>query len=195
MRLGLLAAVALAACELAGPAGAGEPFDGAARSLDALGRMVLEAVDQGDAAAIDRHRLTESEHNGVIWPELPASAPEVSFPVDYAWRNIQQRHHRSTARMRSMLGGSGVAFRDVECRGPTEPFATFEVRTDCWVIFEREEDGGRFEVQLFKDVVVRGGGYKYFRLYDEEPRPVRAVTSAGDAGRRAAPRRTGRAGA
>ena len=151
-----------------------------APSLDGLGRAVLAGLTQGERASVERHRLTEHEHNDVIWPELPASAPEVNFPLDYAWQNIQSRHRRSLARTRATLEGRNAAFRSVDCRGETQSFETFEVHTDCWVVFDLTDRGERFEVQLFKDVVARGGGYKYFRLYDEEPRRMVQASARGD---------------
>ena len=45
------------------------------------------------------------------------------------------------------------------------------VLTDCWVLFE-EAGEARAEIQLFKDVLFRNGGFKVFRYYDEGPRRV-----------------------
>lgn len=52
------------------------------------------------------------------------------------------------------------------------------VLTDCFVVFTVDHGPELWEAQLFKDAVVRGGGHKIFRYYDEEPRPYarRAVT-------------------
>jgi hypothetical protein len=40
-------------------------------------------------------------------------------------------------------------------------------------VFSFDEDERVLEAQLFKDVLVRGGGHKIFRYYDEEPRGKR----------------------
>ena len=67
-------------------------FEGAAPSLDFLAEGVLQAMARQDEPMLEAYRLSEYEHNEVVWPELPASAPEVNFPLDYAWENIQNRN-------------------------------------------------------------------------------------------------------
>ena len=151
-------------------------FEGSAPSMEVLGRQVLEALTRGDTAALERVRLTELQHNEAVWPELPASAPEVNFPVDYAWTNIQNRNRRALSRTLPAYAQRTLIYDAVECRGETEPFRTFEVHTDCWIVFTSGEDPRRWEVQAFKDVLSRGGGYKIFRYYDEEPRPYGGAT-------------------
>jgi hypothetical protein len=148
-------------------------FENAAPSLDVLGSQVLALLTRSDTIGLERFRLTEHEHNDVVWPELPAAAPEVNFPIDYAWTNIQNRNRRGLARILPMFADRSLGFQDVQCRGETEHFATFSVRTDCWVVFVAGDAPVRWEAQVFKDVLERGGGYKIFRYYDEEPRPYR----------------------
>jgi hypothetical protein len=145
-------------------------FPGSAGSLEELGSRVLTALAAADTQALAGLRLTEHEHNRVVWPELPASRPEVSFPLDYAWTNIELRNASSLARILPMFAERQPAFERVECRGPTERFRTFEVLTDCWVVFADADAPDLLEIQAFKDVLVRGGGFKVFRYYDEEPR-------------------------
>ena len=145
-------------------------------SLDGLGEGVLAALVAGDTAALERFRLTEQEHNDEVWPELPASAPEVNFPVDYAWTNIENRNRRGLARLLPIFEGEDVSFRAVECRGETQAFESFVVETDCSLVFTRP-DGQLWEVQAFKDVLVREGERRIFRYYDEEPR-LRAEQSS-----------------
>ena len=145
-------------------------FDGSTETLDGLGRMVLDALVRADTLALGSVRLTEDEHNGVVWPELPASRPEVNFPLDFAWTNIELRDRRSISRLLPVFDGLEARFRTVQCRGETQAFESFRVLTDCWTLFDVEGREGPFEAQLFKDVVVRGGGHKIFRYYDDLPR-------------------------
>lgn len=152
-------------------------FPGSTETIDGLGRAVLEALSRSDTVALAELRLTEREHNDVVWPELPAARPKVNFPIDFAWSNIEMRDRRSLTRLLPVFDGLDAHFRTVQCRGATQTFETFEVLTDCWTIFDVEGREGPFEAQLFKDVLVRGGGHKIFRYYDEMPRrhdPARA---------------------
>lgn len=148
-------------------------FAGSQPTMEALGRHALEGLVRQDESALGAVRLTEEEHNGVVWPELPASAPEINFPVDYAWTNVENRNRRALARLFPVFADRSFGFQGVECRGPTETFGTFSVRTDCYLLFVVDEKPDRWEIQAFKDVLIRGGGYKIFRYYDEEPRRYR----------------------
>ena len=145
-------------------------LEGAAETLDGLGRMVLGALVRADTLALASVRLTEQEHNEVVWPELPAARPEVNFPLDFAWTNIELRDRRSVSRLLPVFHELDVRFRGVQCRGGIQTFDSFRVLTDCWTLFDVEGREGPFEAQLFKDVVVRGGGHKIFRYYDQLPR-------------------------
>jgi hypothetical protein len=144
----------------------GAVLAGSAATLEALGSRALIALVAADTAAADALRLTEREHNEVIYPELPAAA---SFPVDLAWENVQRRSRRDLGRQIARFGGRDLAYDGTFCQGETQAYRTFEVRTDCWVVF-RDAERGRFRVQLFEDVIVRGGGHKIVRWYDEGPR-------------------------
>lgn len=145
-------------------------LEGSAATLDILGEAVVESVVRGDTAALAGFRLTEEQHNRVVWPELPVSAPEVGFPVDFAWQNIETRNRSALLRTLPAYRDRDLDFRRVECRGEAERFETFEVLTDCWLVFADEGRSGTWEVQAFKDILLRGGGYKIFRYYDGEPR-------------------------
>ncbi len=155
------------------PADPGPPFPGSARSLEELGARVLHALVVGDTLALEEVRLTEEEHNGVIWPELPAARPEANFPVEFAWQNIQMRNRRELGRILPWYSGRELRFSSVRCRGDVQRFPTFAVHTDCQVVF-RDGELGLLAAQIFKDVVQRNGGYKIFRYYEEDPRPFSA---------------------
>ena len=88
-----------------------------------------------------------------------------------AWQNIELRNQRAVGRLKHDLEPlTPMAFEGVECRGETRVFETFQVRTDCYTRFTH--GGSTWEIQLFKDVLERGGGHKIFRYYDEQPRPI-----------------------
>lgn len=173
--LGVLALLSGGCGGSEGPAFAGEPpFPGSAPSLEALGETVLAALAAGDTAALQAVRLTEAEHNGVVWPELPASSPDVNFPVDQAWENIVLRNRRDMNRILPWYRGRDPELRTVECRGETQEFASFFVLTDCYIVFDAGAEGV-LEAQVFKDVVVRNGGHKIFRYYEGAPRARRGA--------------------
>lgn len=142
-------------------------FSGSAPTLEHLGEAVLRAFTLGDTLALGALRLSEAEHNNVIFPELPAGL--TGYPIDLAWQNIELRNARALERQLPRFSARGVTYVGTQCRGQQQEFETFVVETDCWVLFD-DDEWGASEVQFFKDVAVRGGGLKIFRYYDEPAR-------------------------
>ncbi|MGH7541230.1 MAG: hypothetical protein ACRELC_09540 [Gemmatimonadota bacterium] len=143
----------------------GQRLRGSAGSLHELSARVLAGLASADTARLRELRLTEGEHNDLVWPELPAGAPESGFPVDVAWTNISLRDARALARLLPLYAGHELALVEAECRGRTHAFESFRVHTDCRVTLER--DGVRLAPQqLFKDVLVWDGEHKIFRYYE-----------------------------
>ena len=125
----------------------------------------LEGLASRSRGRLERLRLTKYEHNVLVWPELPASRPEVNFPLDFAWRNIEVRNQSARERLLAVYGGRDLLFERVECLGETERFASFKVHTDCWVSFF--VDGPTLHrKQLFKHLLEWEGQYKIFRYYE-----------------------------
>lgn len=163
---GLLLGLAVFACG-ASPTDDRPVLDGSVGSPEEVAREVLEAFSEQDTARLNRIRLTEREHNELVWPEQPASRPEANFPVDYAWKNIQTRNYAALERLLRLYGGKQLAYTGVECRGETREFESFEALMDCWVSFtvDGESWGPR---QLFKHVIAwkATGEHKIVRYYE-----------------------------
>ena len=162
----ILAALTVAILTVGACADEAPPLPGSAPSLESLGRTVWSALVTGDTTTLTALRLTEHEHNDRVWPELPASRPEVAFPVDLAWENIQLRNRRAITRLLASFRGSRAELRTTECRGETGEFRTFHVLHDCYLVLEHP-DRGRVQLQAFRYVHVMNGGYKVFRYYDD----------------------------
>ena len=125
----------------------------------------LAGLTSRSLGGLERLRLTEYEHNVLVWPELPASRPEVNFPLDYAWYNIEIRNQSARNRLLAVYGGRDLRFERIECIGELERFESFKVHTDCWVSFH--VDGSTLHrKQLFKHVLEWDGRYKIFRYYE-----------------------------
>ena len=138
---------------------------GSAGSLAELAATVLVGLAAADTLGLESVRLTEFEHNELVWPELPASAPEVNFPVDLAWKNIRTRNRAALSDLFSLYGDRELQFVDAACRGPTEAFESFVVHTDCWVTLTRDGELAPPQ-QIFKDVLDWDGELKIFRYYE-----------------------------
>lgn len=168
--MSLLAAVVTATASLVGcGVERGRSAEGlltdAQPSLEAVAETAVRSLAAADTADLQRLRLTEREHNQLVYPRLPAGRPPQNFPVDIAWANIRTRNGLALSRLLARYAGSRVEPRAVECRGPTERFEGFVVHTDCWVTMEAPS-GTRLERQLFRHVLEMGGQFKIFRYYD-----------------------------
>ncbi len=145
--------------------GGGRRLPGSARSLAELATAVLAGLAAADTLRLESVRLTEAEHNEMVWPQLPASAPEANYPVDLAWKNIRTRNRAALSDLFGVYENRKLQFIDAECRGPTEAFESFVVHTDCRVTLER--DGEPMPPQrIFKDVLDWDGELKIFRYYE-----------------------------
>ena len=145
--------------------GGGQRLPGSAVSLAELATTVLVGLAAADTLRLESVRLTEVEHNEMVWPELPASAPEVNYPADLAWKNSWTRNRAALSDLFGVYEDRSSRFVDAECRGPVEAFENFVVHTDCWVTLQR--DGELLPPQqLFKDVLDWGGELKIFRYYE-----------------------------
>ena len=155
---------------LPGPCGDDSPVEGkrlpgSVSSLDELATEVLAGLASADTSRLEALRLTEAEHNGWVYPELPAARPENNHPAELAWANIETRNAAALADLLPAFADRTLEHGGVECRGPTMPFESYVVYTDCWVRVWL--DGGEPRpVQLFKDVVDRDGELKIFRYYE-----------------------------
>jgi hypothetical protein len=139
---------------------------GATASLQQLAFEALEGLQHGDVARLERVRLTEYEHNELVYPELPASAPEANHPADLAWGNIQLRNNRAVGRLLARYRGHSLSLLGIECLKDTEVFRSFRVHRDCWVSFTVDREAVP-PVQLFKYVLDWEGQFKIFRYYDD----------------------------
>lgn len=142
-------------------------LDGAVGSIEQLAFVALSGLASADTARLQGIVLTELEHNELVWPELPASAPEVNFPVDFAWSNIQLRNRRAIGRLVARYNGHRLSLHDVACHEEPEVFSRFRVLKDCRVTFV--VDGTIRETrQIFRYVLDWGGQFKIFRYYDSD---------------------------
>ena len=142
-------------------------LEGSVASLEQLAFEALEGLADGDRDRMERIRLTAYQHNVLVWPELPASAPEVNYPVDLAWANISRRNERAVGRLLGMYEGRVLSLMSVECRDGVDEFPSFVVYRDCWVSLM--VDRARVETrQLFKYVLDWNGQHKIFRYYDPD---------------------------
>ncbi|MBW3552355.1 MAG: hypothetical protein KY466_02530 [Gemmatimonadetes bacterium] len=136
-------------------------------SIQALGAAVWNAVIARDTAALDRLRLSEYEHNELVWPEQPGSRePSAAANLDLWWNNIQVRNRAAVQDLLRKHAGSPSRVAGVECRGGVLEFATFEALTGCRLLLSGPE--GPWAVEAFRHVLRMDGRHKVVRYYGDE---------------------------
>lgn len=171
--LAIAALLSTTACDTA-PASAAASRDqplrvltGGAESLGGLAAGIVSALAADDSAALEAFRLTEAEHNEILWPEFPVAQQQGhEFPVHLAWENIHLRNSAGLARLLAIYGGAEIRSGGISCAGATDDFPTFTVLRDCRVTVVTPAGDAR-ELLMFRSVVVRDGRYKIVR-YERE---------------------------
>jgi hypothetical protein len=157
---------AIAACG-DGPSTAEPRLTGGAPTLEELGSGVWNGIVARDAAALERLRLTEFEHNQLVWPEQSAAQePSAAANLDFWWQNIQLRNRAALDDLFAVYGGATLALRDVECIGDPQAYESFTALTDCRLTLDGPT--GPFRVEAFRYVVRMGGAHKVLRYYGDE---------------------------
>lgn len=167
-RLAVLFAVGagLFGCDGA-PEAAAPRLEGGAPTLEALGAAVWAGLTAGDTAALEGLRLSEHEHNDLVWPEQPAAQePSAAQSLDFWWENIQLRNRAALTELLRAHGGSELALEAVECPGEPRSYASFRALTDCRLVLTGP--GGRRRLQAFRHVIVMDGRHKVVRYDDQE---------------------------
>lgn len=138
-----------------------------ARSIDELVSRYLEAVADRDTAAMHALRLSEYEHNEILWPELPASRPEFNMPITFAWENLNLHSHRDANRVLADFSDRHIEIERVDCRKGVTEYPTLKVHGDCWIIGRDGRTGIREEFKLFGSIVESEGRYKIIGIVSE----------------------------
>jgi hypothetical protein len=127
----------------------------------ALADRVLGALAARDIAALQALPLSEQEFRHIVWPELPASRPDMGMPSEYAWRTLAQNSLANLAQMLDSHGGHRYRLVDVVFDGETTRYASFTVRRKARLIVH-DQRGTERHLRLFGAVVERNGRFKLF---------------------------------
>lgn len=160
------ALVAAAACRPAQDRDTSDAaFVGGVASLDELASTMLAAVSAGDTSAMHTLRLSEAEHNELLWPHLPASRPEFNMSVAFAWGNLQRTSVRDAWRIVNDVGGRDWTFVSLDCRKGRTSYGPATVHGDCWVTAANGPDTQTFKV--FGSAVEWGGSFKAVGILED----------------------------
>jgi hypothetical protein len=155
-------------CLLTGPTACDTPGGDAApawaharASSDALARDVVNALAARDAATLEALAVSRSEFTASIWPELPASRPEVGMPAEYVWADTASKSRAHLARLLAESGGGPMTVEAVSFGGPSRNYGAFRIHPDARLTV-RDESGHRSERRLFGSMIETAHGWKVY---------------------------------
>lgn len=140
------------------------PLPGSAPSLSVLGEGIVAGFVKGDTARLRGYHLSLEEYRDVVWPRLGID-PRLGPTFEFSWHDNQFRGERARRRYLERMKGLSLRARETRCDGPPDQYEGMEVLRDCKVVLV-DDKGAEEEMQLFRSVVVMGGGYKVIR-YDD----------------------------
>ena len=163
--------VALAAggCgDAAGTPAASPRLEDGAPELRELGSAVWRAITDADTATLRQLRLSEHEHNELVWPEQPAARePSAAANLDLWWQNIRNRNRAALEDLLARYTGSALQYDGVECQGEPRQYPSYSALTDCVLLLKNDRDEVR-RLQAFRYVIEMDGAYKVVRYYGDE---------------------------
>lgn len=126
-------------------------------------QAVLDALEKGDRAALEKMRVTREEYETLLWPQLPESH-DLTF--DYAWHLNEHNSSRALDRALEHFTGVRFALEDVRFTEPVEEYDGFSLHLGARVAVTRLTDGMRGELRILDAMVEMNGGWKLLN-FDE----------------------------
>jgi len=126
-----------------------------------VARAVLDALHAKDADRLATFALTKDEFEGLVWPTLPVSRPEVGMPVDYVWQDTSTKSRAYLARTLAALGGRRFTLERVEFRGETTTTDDYTVSRRTYLVV-RDESGEQRAIQVFGSIIRQDGRSKVY---------------------------------
>jgi hypothetical protein len=137
--------------------GFGEP----ARSVEDVAERAVSALSRGDRKALIGLLVRQAEYRRLVFPALPASAPEGNLDPDFAWENMQLRSLRDLGRAErewQERGRPALRLVSVKAEG-IEQHGGLRIHGPLRVTI-RAGDGPEEALRLLGGVVERDGQFK-----------------------------------
>lgn len=156
LRVLLILSLTGACARSAAPVPLSSSFD----TKEAAAQAALDAVWTRDSAALGRLSITQTEFQKHIWPQLPASAPDVGMPVDRAWADHLMKDDGFRAQLITEHSGRRLMLESIRFNGRPTTYGSFTIHPDTRVtVFDRDQ---RLELRLWGSMIESGGRWKIY---------------------------------
>ncbi len=124
---------------------------------------ILAAVEADDMQGLTDLRVTEREHNQLLWPEFPARNNNVQ--MDFAWDMLNTRSYTSQGRAIGTWRQRGLTFAGVRFERGVERYPTFVLHRGT-VVSARTADGQDVELRFIGSILELDGQFKALSYKD-----------------------------
>lgn len=141
-------------------------FHGGAPSLDSLARLVVAAIAREDPQIVRRASVTRDEFTGILWPEMPQSAPASGATAEDAWTILD---HRLLGGSRSVVddyAGRRLRYEGVVSRFPEMRFRNYRMIRGIGIAVYDSSAGRVDTIGVVRTVAERRGRYKIYSMRD-----------------------------
>ena len=136
-------------------------LESSAVSPQALGRLLLERLREGDLSEVAQLGLSKEEWVRHVWPVSAANKPGSNFTPDFVWGLDAARSRRDLSGTVKRYGRKEWELIRVRFRKGPREFDGFRLHRDARVEVGLP-DGAKRELKLFSSVFERNGEFKIF---------------------------------
>jgi hypothetical protein len=136
------------------------PFALSYATKDAAVEAFLAALRARDRDTLAAQVLTETEFLKYVWPQLPASRPDVGMPAERAWADQAQKNDLFLTQTLAEHGGRRCTLLAVSFEGAATAYESFTIHPGTRLDI-REGSEAR-EVRLFGSMIESGGRWKIY---------------------------------
>lgn len=128
-------------------------------SPEALVAAVVSAAAGGDAAALAEFRVTELEHERLLWPWFESSDPARNVPHGFAYTNLDNRSRKGQRALAQGLQDGPWTVETITHTRPDDVYTEFVLHPGT-VVALRAAGDRRHQTQLLGSVVEFDGRFK-----------------------------------
>jgi len=142
------------------------PFTGGARSMEALGRAIVAAIDSGDSGGLRALCVTRDEFARILWPEMPQSAPASGATADDAWYFLEHRLHGGSHAAVQDQDGHRIGYAGIEARQPAMEFRNYRLIRGVRIAVFDSTAGAPDTLTVVRTLAERRGVWKIYSMRD-----------------------------
>jgi hypothetical protein len=120
-------------------------------------QAALDALGDGDRAAMEALLLTREEHRTLVWESLPEKS---YFSFDYVRLLNEKNTEKAITRALERYGGQDLELVDVAYGKESETYGDVTLHRGAKIRVRRASDGKEGEIDLVDVLFERNGGWK-----------------------------------